>query len=128
MIENYMQQLQKDLELPKEFDSQMQGVYTMPLEEDLSIVITSLPFGFSFTCKVAPCPKEKEDAFYARMLLANLFGQGTKGAILGLDEDGKMLTVVKTVEYNVDYKDFRDMLEDFINVVDFWRDEVKTHK
>lgn len=61
-------------------------------------------------------------------MLGNLFGQGTHKAVLGLTEDGNMLTLFKVVEYNIDYKQFRDALEDFINSVDFWREEALNHK
>ena len=54
-------------------------------------------------------------------MMANLFGQGTKGGILGINAEGTMLTLSRTVDFAVDYKDFKEFLEDFINVMDFWQ-------
>ena len=57
------------------------------------------------------------------MLHGNLFGIGTRGAVLGASIDGNLLTLSKEVEYTPDYKEFKDLVEDFINMVDYWREE-----
>ena len=48
---------------------------------------------------------------------AILFGQGTKGAVLGLSEDGSQLTLTQDIDYNAEYKEFRDTLEDFASIL-----------
>lgn len=128
-INTFMQQLAKELDLDETMAAAEEGVYTIPLEDDLKVNISSLPNGsFSFTCALGACPSSNQEQFFTRALHANLFGQGTRGATLGLDENGNVLTLSRVMNYNTDYKDFKDSLEDFINSVDFWREEARTHK
>lgn len=123
MLETFMQQFVEELELDESISKPDGGAYIIPLEEDLKVAITALPQGFFLTCNIIPCPTENKELFLTKVLHGNLFGQGTHHAVLGLSENGNLLTLSRVVDYNVDYKDFREMLEDFINVVDFWRQE-----
>lgn len=128
MIERFITQLSKELELPRELEPKSRGVYVLPLELDLSITMTEAAGVISFHSIVAECPHQNEEPFFERMLLANLFGQGTFGAVLGLDEEGKSLVLQQTIEHPQDYRHFRDTLEDFINAVDLWREEAQQNK
>lgn len=119
----FMQEFMKDLELDEPLPQEVPGVYSLPLEEGLTVVIASMPHGFSISAALAPAPKDKEEAFFTSALLGNLFGQGTRGAVLGLSEDGRMLTLSRVIDYDINYKEFKDLIEDFINSVDFWREE-----
>lgn len=119
----FLQEFLNELEIKEPLPQEIPGVYTLPLDEGLSITISSISQGFILTSTIAPAPKQKEEEFYMQALLANLFGQGTKGAILSLSEEGRMLTLSRNIDYDVSYKEFREILEDFINIIDFWRDE-----
>jgi hypothetical protein len=124
MLDNFMKQLASELEMDEPFALQPEGFYEYLLEEDLSIEIRALrPEGFLLTTKFGPCPQEDQEAFLTSMLEGNLFGRLTHGASLGLDEDGKMMTLSKVVEQKIPYREFKMTLEDFINVVNFWREE-----
>ena len=123
MLDKYIQALIKDLEIEGTLASPIPGVFNFPLEENLNVTIADKAPGFSLACNVAPIPKTKEEEFYTRCLLGNLFFQGTKGSVLGISEDGNILTLTQTIEHNADYKEFKDVLEDFINSVDYWREE-----
>ena len=126
MLQSFIPRLVNDLELGNvNLSSDVPGIYSLPLEDGLFINMTDIPEGFILKCNVAPYPKVKEELFVTQAMLANLFGQGTKGAILGLNSDGTILTLTMIIDYPVDYKDFRNSLEDFINVMDFWREESK---
>lgn len=128
MLDPFIQQLVKELEIEGSLATQMPGVFRFPLEEDLTVIISDTPPGFTLTCNVATTPKVKEEEFYTRCLMGNLFGQGTKGAVLGLSEDGEWLTLSQNVNTHADYREFRDILEDFINSVDYWRSEATSVK
>lgn len=127
MLETYIPQLIKELELEGSLATQVAGVYALPLEDNLSITITERPPGCTINCSLCPFPKKNEEACLTRLMLGNLFGQGTKGAVLGLNNEGNLLTLAQTIDYNITYKDFRDVLEDFINSVDFWRSEMEKY-
>lgn len=129
MLKEYMEQLSKDMEVEGGFKPSEGGNYTLRFGEDFTIDISEpTSGGISFTTNVAPCPRERQEAFFTSALLGNLFGQGTRGGILGLNEEGSLLTLTKTIEYNIDYKEFKNQFEDYINAVDFWREEALTHR
>lgn len=124
MLPSLIQELSKEWELENELKQENPGVYIVPLEENLNFTISSLPQGgIYFNCAIAAIPKGSEEALYTRALLGNLFGQGTKGAVLGLNESGTVLTLSRLIDYDIKFKEFRDLIEDFINSIDFWRSE-----
>lgn len=118
-----MQQFEKDLELDRPLARPNSSTYLIPLDEGLIMTVNLLPFGFYLLCELADAPKENEEALYTEMLSANLFGQGTKGAILGLNERGNLLTISQVVDYNIEYRDFKELIDDFINMIDFWKEQ-----
>jgi len=127
MIERLIEQLSRELEVPS-IAPKSKGVYILPLEEDLFITISEKEGAIHLDSQVAPVPEEDQGRFFQSMLAANLFGQGTYGAILGLDEEGRGLRMQRSLDYPVDYRQFRDAVEDFINAVDFWRQEAHTEQ
>ena len=126
MIERFITQLSKDLELPRELPPKSAGVYFLPLEEDLQIQINGRDGIIQFSSSIAEVPQKNQEDFLEKMMNANLFGQGTYGATLGLNEEGKILTLQRTLDYPIEYNGFKDSLEDFINAIDLWREEATT--
>lgn len=127
MIENWIEQLSRELELgqslPKDGSS-----FIFPVDEGVSVYISDFEQGFSLFCRVGECPTEKTEEFFSQAMLANLFGQGTKGAVLGLTDDYRFVTLSLESPYADEYRVFRDKLEDFMNGVDFWREEISLAK
>ena len=123
MLQTWLKQLEKELELEIPFIANDKGEYTLSLGEALTIYMTDIPQGFRLHSVVTPLPKNRKEDFLSFALQGNLFGQGTHGAVLGIDTDGNMLTLSHELDYNPGYKEFRDTLEDFINTADFWRNE-----
>jgi Tir chaperone protein (CesT) family len=126
-LDKCIEQLVKDMELESGLTTKVPGVFAFPVEENLSIMIEDRPPGFALSCKLGDVPKQKQEEFFTRVMMGNLFGQGTKGAVLGIHEDGDVLTLTLVVDYNAEYKEFRDILEDFANSVDFWYGEVRSY-
>jgi len=125
MLEQHLKQLQKELELPEPFVSQVPGIWTIPFDETLEIVATGLkPEGFSLSCTLGQLPDHDQDAFLDHIMLSNLFGQGTEGAVLGIDETEKNIVLTQHFEYDIDYQQFKDILEDFLNSADVWYEEI----
>ena len=116
-----LQPLCQELEIPFPV-ADTRGQYLLAIG-DLSVALRSLEPGIGCYSEVGKCPADGQEAFLQQMMLANLFGQGTQHAVLGLTPDGKTLTLSLEIDYNIEYKDFRDLLEDFLNAADFWRSE-----
>lgn len=127
MLDKFMTQLSQELETDP-FTTELPSVYAFPLENGLIINLTELSNGFSMKCNITACPHANEEMFLTQVMLGNLFGQGTRGAILGLTLDGNTLTLNNVIDYQTSYKEFHDILEDFINTIDLWKDEVVNHK
>ncbi len=127
MLDKFITELQQELQIEGSLAGETPDTFNIPLGEDTSVILSPLPAGFSLTCNVIEAPKEREDIFLENALRANLFGQGTEGAILGLSEDGTHVTLIKSVDSPIDYKTFKEIVEDFLNSVEFWRGEVLTH-
>lgn len=129
MLEDYMKQLARDFELTVPFRSEVPGIYIIPLEEGLHIDISASPQGgYYFSSVLVDIPTGKEEEFYNNAMLANLFGQGTNHSVLGLTNDGNKLFLSHEVDREISYTDFRNVLEDFINSVDFWREDVLNYR
>lgn len=103
-----------------------------PAEEDkshrfkigfLEMVMKDLDPGFYFASEIGPLPKKKKEDFLMLLMKANFLGQGTGGSTLGLKEDESCLTLSLSLPYEMNYKAFKDNLEDFTNFVEFWKKE-----
>lgn len=125
-----LQELQQDYELKEPFEEVAPGIWQVPVDEDIIVTLSQTPssmgLGIILSCSFSDMPIGREEELFRQMLLANLNGQGTKGSTLSLSDDGRRLILSKVIDYDVNFKDFRDMLDDFISVVDFWREEVAT--
>jgi Tir chaperone protein (CesT) family len=127
-LNEFMKQLSYEMELEEPLTAEMSGVYTLPLDDELYIVISTWDEGISLTSDICECPTIKREEFLTELMHANLFGQGTTDAILGLTKNGKHITLSRHIAHDLDYKHFSEILEDFINTVDYWSDEAKAFK
>ncbi|MBA2367450.1 MAG: type III secretion system chaperone [Candidatus Protochlamydia sp.] len=73
-------------------------------------------------------PQENTHLFLSKAMQSNLFGHGTRGAAIGLDNEGKILTLSLEIDSDSNYKEFHERLEDFISILDFWRKEASKQK
>lgn len=129
MLKALMEELSREWELDHPLPQEIPGTYTVPLDEGVSFDVTAQSGspgqeGIVLTSVLASIPKGKEEALYTQALLGNLFGQGTKQAILGLNDSGNLLTLSRFIDYDINFQEFREVIEDFINTIDFWREEV----
>lgn len=128
MLSSLMQELAKEWELEQGLPEETPGVYKIPLDEGVSLTLTKAGGthgeNLTLTSTIASIPKGKEEILFEQALLGNLFGQGTKHAVLGLNDSGNLLTLSQCIDYDITFQDFRNIIEDFINTMDFWRQEV----
>jgi hypothetical protein len=122
-----MKDIAKELELENPLTSEVPGVYVFPLDEEIKIYISTIPQGI-YLESTFPYSSPHQEELFTRLLMANLFGEGTNGAALGLAEDGKVVKLTQLIAGTTSYKSFKEALEDFVNIVDFWHEEVLTYK
>ncbi len=124
-MQDLLSQLANDLKVDSDFATDKPGLYSIPFEEDTTVEIIELQQGILFTAVICPVPGKKQEDFYTQALLGNLFGQGTLGSVVGITADGKNVAISREIPKITDYKNFRNNLEDFLNALDFWRDEAR---
>ena len=128
MLEPFLKTLAEDLELddlPKKDEG---GIYPFPLTSEVTIFMRELDPGISFWGQIGPCPLEKREDLFILLMKGNFLGQGTGGATIALDENEKFLTLSLVLPYDMNYKVFKDALEDFVNFLKYWREELIRHK
>ena len=88
------------------------------------IAIRDLEPGLGLQAQICSCPGNKKEELFIFLMRANLLGQGTGGARIGLDQEEKFLTLSLALPYEMNYQVFRETIEDFANYVIYWRKEV----
>ncbi len=128
MLDKLINQLIKELSMEEFVTSPENQHYILPFEENLEVEAIELDHYFVLKGKISPSPETNVEAFFLKVMEANLFGIGTRGAAIGLNEDGKLLTLSQQLDYNTPFKEFKEKLEDFVSVMDFWRKEALKHE
>lgn len=100
-------------------------MYTLDLGDDLIVRYSDLHPGVYMVSHLGPLSDKSREVWAASIMHLNLFGNGTGGGVIGYDEEIKLLTFSEAVPYRLQFGEFKDVLEDFINYVDFWKNEIK---
>lgn len=125
-LQEGIKRLEAIWELPKPLRQDLPGVYVVPLEEDLRFTIAKLgEEGFSLRSEICKGPASKIEEGLMLLLNANLFSQATEGALLGLNEAGTDVVLTRDISHSYDENQFIEIVESFINMIDFWREEMK---
>ena len=123
MFRDHVVQLFKELNI--DGGSLPKDLTTVSLEVDgTNVVLTDAQPGFELSATVGDAPVERAEPLFVKLLRANFLGQATKGACLGIDEEGRHIVISLAVPTVRNYRQFHDVLEDFINAVSFWKQEV----
>ncbi len=120
MLEENLKQLAEELELPPFPPKDKQSCILLSLADDLVISIKVMREGIALFAEVAPAPLQKKEEAFQYFMKANLLGQGTGDHALGLDLEEKSLTLSCVIPYDMDYKEFKEKIEDFANYLDYW--------
>lgn len=88
--------------------------------------MTDLSPGAALRAPIQEVPKAKREDLFCLLMRANLLGQGTGENRIGLDTQEKFLTLSLGLPYELNYKTFKDKLEDFINYLVYWKEEIAT--
>lgn len=122
MLDDLVRQLTQELEMDPVTPLE-KGHYCIPLAGEIKVDMMQLPHAFLFKSAICTPPNKNKELFYSNLMQANLFAQGTRGASIGLDADANVLTLSLELSYNSSYTVFKEKLEDFVSVLEFWRTE-----
>lgn len=119
---DYLKELSEELQI--EIKPTESGRFSLQLRAS-NIDIKPLDQGFYIYSPIAKCPTVKKEELFIQLMKANLFGQGTMGSVIGMNDN--LLTLSRGMPYDMDYRAFRGALEDFANIVEYWREEIDRH-
>lgn len=128
MLVKYLEQLTSELELAPIGAKDNKGFFNIALNDAVVISAKELDPGFHFTSLLVPCPEKNKETFFIFLMKANFLGLATGGSVIGMDFEEKFLTLSRTIPYDVNYKSFKESLEEFANYLDFWRQEIARYQ
>ena len=121
MLEKYLRQLVTDFRLDPLAPLDENKLFSLKLNT-FEISLKYLDPGIYFYAKITPfLPHHKKEDALALLMKANFLGQGTGGSTIGLTEDESFLTLSLGLPYDINYKEFKEALEDFVNFLDYWK-------
>ncbi len=127
MLEIIFHELEKHLGLVVSKDEKgVLGPYSLTINEEIIVYVKELNPGITFKSVIYPLFSSSDrEGLFSYLMKANYIGQGTGGAIIALDPDEKLLTLSLVLSYEVNYRIFKDRLEEFINYLEYWKLELK---
>jgi hypothetical protein len=127
MLHDFLEQFQKEMEFTAPLGTRETGIYSFMLGDTEIQIVNEAPKGFRLSATLGPIPLDHQEALMTHMLRANLFGQATLGAFLGLNEKGTKALLQRVCDEAKNYQEFKIAIEEFLNAVDFWTKEIKNY-
>ena len=96
----------------------------MILNDDMAIEVHPNPSGpgFLFSATVGDLPADDREAVFGELLHANLLGQDTQGARLGIDPGLDEIVLCRSFsDPDMSYDVFSEDLSRFAEALEFWR-------
>jgi hypothetical protein len=103
-------------------------IYELPINSEILITIYDKNPYIFLRSNVSDMPETKKEDLLIYLMRANLLNQGTKGSKIGLSDNEKTLTLLFRIDYEVEYKQFKENIEEFINYLNFYKEEVIKYK
>ena len=124
-LECLIEMMATELKLPAIPEKDKNNCFQLQINPKLTIVLKELSQGIFIQSSIFPIPKkENQEALYIYLMKANLLGQGTGGATIGIDDKESFFILSQLLLLEVSYKTFYETLEDFLNYVQFWKEEL----
>ncbi len=127
MLEIIFHDLEKHMGLKAHKDTKgLLGTYYIKIGNEFDVWIKALEPGIVLKSVISSLTTGSDhETLFIYLMKANFIGQGTGGGVISLDPEEKFLTLSLIMPYEVNYRIFRDRLEDFVNYLDFWKSELK---
>jgi hypothetical protein len=124
LLRDCLEKLYDELEIELKPKLNEKKLFSFRLRGDVQVDLKDLEPGVAMHSKICPCPEKKREDLFIFLMRANLLGQGTGGSRIGLDPEEKFLTLSLGLPYEMNYQSFRENLEDFVNYLIYWREEI----
>jgi len=127
MIEKWIHNLFNEIGLVDVPRQSGDGVYNIELFNNIKLIVKGLEIGYYIQSMIAEVPKERVESLYILIMEANFLGQGTGRAAIGMSSDENFFTLSLFINYEMNYQEFKEKIEEFINYLEFWRMQIKKH-
>ncbi|MCC6128175.1 MAG: type III secretion system chaperone [Chlamydiae bacterium] len=124
MLQEFIEKMCADLEISPTPRISKEKTVSFVLNSEIEVDLRELESGFAMQAKIALCPEKRREELFMWLMRANFLGQGTAGSRIGLDTQEKFLTLSLGLPYEVDYRAFKQHLEEFVNYLVYWRDQI----
>lgn len=99
-------------------------LYSIDFGEGVVVRFSDLHPGVQFMGEIGDLPKSNQEVVLASLMHLNLLGNGTYGGVIGYDEHIKALTFTHAVPYRLNFGEFKNALEDFVNYIEFFKGQL----
>ena len=124
MLQEFVEKMCADLDLSPVPQISREKTLSLVLNPEIEVHLRELESGVSMQAKIAICPEKRREELFMFLMRANFLGQGTAGSRIGMDPQEKFLTLSLGLPYEVDYRAFKEHLEEFVNYLVYWRDQI----
>ena len=124
MVQGFLEKLCAQLSISPVPKLNEKKLYLFRFSPGTEITFADLHPGVEMRAVISLCPAERREDLFIYLMRANLLGQGTGGARIGLDEKEKNLTLSLGLPYELNYHAFKEAFEEFVNHLVYWRDVV----
>jgi hypothetical protein len=125
MLEHLITEFTEKLHLPLNLEKNTEGYYAVSLNDTTELLFKDLKPGL--TCKsvlgALPIEGSLED-LYILLMKANFLGQGTKQGAIAIDDNIKTLIFTLSIPEELNYRLFKEVIEDFVNYLDYWKKRI----
>jgi len=125
MLQDNLRELERNLEVSISSSPTERGVYLFELDDDITVQFYDLEEGAYLFCRLCETPQSNREDVFIKLSELNLLGEGSLGAVFGMTEDSKHLTLSRLIDYDVGYPQFYEIVEDFVNLATITLDEIR---
>ena len=115
MVQEFLEKFCAEFSISSVPKLNAQKSFLLHFAKDIDISLADLQPGVGFRSNLIPSPLKKREELFLYLMRANLLGQGTGGARIGMDEAEKSLTLSLGIPYEINYRVFKENLEEFVN-------------
>lgn len=124
MLERYLTLLKEELLLENPFHKEREGNYRILFDPDIEVLLEEKDKSIFLKGIIGPLPVSEPDLWIVKFLEANLFGMGTRGAVIGLDSEEKNVSLAHQIPSQSTFETFKETLKDFVSTIAYWKEKI----
>ena len=126
MTEELLLRLCEELGISPLSEQEDTGCFSLEISDEITVLVKDAAPGFSLRGNICLLPEKSKEALLEFCMEGNFLGQGTGKGIIGVDDEEKYLVLSEHITKDVEYPDFKAIIEDFVNYLSYWQSEAKT--